>query len=178
MPYFGGRTRKSFYFWGLGGESVSPDELRALTTTNIFLFICCGLLWQYSVSSLEINLLNLMTHQSFSQPIPQISVEQLAKQMKESPEGLQLIDVREEQEVAIAHLEGFENLPLSEFAEWSDHIPTRFDPEAETLVLCHHGVRSAQMCQWLVSQGFTNVKNIAGGIDAYSCMIDPSIPQY
>lgn len=119
-----------------------------------------------------------MTHQSFSQPIPQISVEQLAKRMKEPPEGLQLIDVREEQEVAIAHLEGFENLPLSEFAEWSDQIPTRFDPEAETLVLCHHGVRSAQMCQWLVSQGFTNVKNIAGGIDAYSFMVDRSIPQY
>jgi len=98
--------------------------------------------------------------------------------MEESPEGLQLIDVREEQEVAIAHLEGFENLPLSEFAEWSDQIPTRFDPEAETLVLCHHGVRSAQMCQWLVSQGFTNVKNITGGIDAYLLIVDRSIPQY
>jgi len=119
-----------------------------------------------------------MAHPSFSPSIPQISVEQLAKRMEESPEGLQLIDVREEQEVAIAHLEGFENLPLSEFAEWSDQIPTRFDPEAETLVLCHHGVRSAQMCQWLVSQGFTNVKNITGGIDAYSLIVDRSIPQY
>ena len=119
-----------------------------------------------------------MTHQSFRQSLPQISVEQLAKRMEESPEGLQLIDVREEQEVAIAHLEGFENLPLSEFAEWSDQIPTRFDPEVETLVLCHHGVRSAQMCQWLVSQGFTNVKNITGGIDAYSLIVDRSIPQY
>ncbi len=154
------------------------QEVSFLDNHNIFLFICCGLLWQYPVSSLEINLLNLMTHQSFRQSLPQISVEQLAKRMEESPEGLQLIDVREEQEVAIAHLEGFENLPLSEFAEWSDQIPTRFDPEAETLVLCHHGVRSAQMCQWLVSQGFTNVKNITGGIDAYSLMVDRSIPQY
>lgn len=119
-----------------------------------------------------------MVHQSFGQPIPQISVEELAQRLVESPEGLQLIDVREEQEVAIAHLEGFENLPLSEFAEWSDQIPTRFDPNAETLVLCHHGSRSAQMCQWLVNQGFTNVKNIAGGIDAYSQLVDPSIPQY
>jgi rhodanese-related sulfurtransferase len=119
-----------------------------------------------------------MAHQSFNQPIPQISVEQLAKRIAESPDGLQLIDVREEQEVAIAHLEGFENLPLSEFAQWSDQIQTRFEPDAETLVLCHHGIRSAQMCQWLVTQGFTNVKNIAGGIDAYSLMVDPSIPQY
>jgi rhodanese-related sulfurtransferase len=119
-----------------------------------------------------------MVHQSFSQSIPQISVEELAQRLVESPEGLQLIDVREDREVAIAHLEGFENLPLSEFAEWSDQIPTRFDPNAETLVLCHHGSRSAQMCQWLVNQGFTNVKNIAGGIDAYSLLVDPSIPQY
>ena len=119
-----------------------------------------------------------MAHQFFSQPVPQISVEQLAMRLAESPEGLQLIDVREDQEVAIAHLEGFEHLPLSEFAEWSEQITTRFDPDAETLVLCHHGSRSAQMCQWLLTQGFTNVKNVEGGIDAYSLVIDPSIPQY
>ncbi len=76
-----------------------------------------------------------MAHQFFSQPVPQISVEQLAMRLAESPEGLQLIDVREDQEVAIAHLEGFEHLPLSEFAEWSEQIPTRFDPDEETLVL-------------------------------------------
>lgn len=119
-----------------------------------------------------------MTHQSFSQPISQISVEQLQQRLVESPEQLQLIDVREEPEVAIAFVEGFENLPLSEFPEWSDQIKTRFNPDAETLVLCHHGVRSAQMCQWLLTQGFSNVKNIAGGIDAYSLIIDPSIPRY
>lgn len=119
-----------------------------------------------------------MAQQFLSQPIPQISVEQLHQRLSETPESLQLIDVREEQEVAIAHLEGFENLPLSEFAEWSDKIPTRFDPDAETLVLCHHGSRSDQMCQWLLQQGFTQVKNIAGGIDAYSRSIDPSIPRY
>src|ERR687885_721131 len=119
-----------------------------------------------------------MAHQFLSQPLAQISVEQLHQRMSESPESLQLIDVREEEEVAIAHLEGFENLPLSAFAEWSDQIHTRFDPDAETLVLCHHGGRSAQMCQWLLRQGFTHVKNVAGGIDAYSIIVDPSIPRY
>jgi rhodanese-related sulfurtransferase len=44
--------------------------------------------------------------------------------------------------------------------------------------MCHHGIRSAQMCQWLMNQGFTNVKNVAGGIDAYSILVDHSIPQY
>jgi rhodanese-related sulfurtransferase len=119
-----------------------------------------------------------MVQQFFSQPIPQISVQQLAIQLSESPDSLQLIDVREAEEVAIAHLEGFKNLPLSEFAQWSDQILTGFDSDAETLVLCHHGSRSAQMCQWLAKQGFSNVKNIAGGIDAYSLLVDPSIPRY
>jgi len=122
--------------------------------------------------------LSLMAQQFFSEPIPQISVRELAKRLAEATDGLQLIDVREEQEIAIASLEGFENLPLSEFAEWSNQILTRFDPNAETLVLCHHGSRSTQMCQWLVGQGFTNVKNIAGGIDAYSQVVDPNIPFY
>jgi rhodanese-related sulfurtransferase len=39
-------------------------------------------------------------------------------------------------------------------------------------------MRSAQMCQWLVDQGFTNVKNITGGISAYSILVDPYVPQY
>lgn len=119
-----------------------------------------------------------MSTQSFGQPIPEITVKELASRLGQSREGLQLIDVREPPEVAIAHLEGFENLPLSEFVQWSKEIATRFNPHTETLVLCHHGVRSAQMCQWLINQGFTNVKNIVGGIDAYSNLVDPSIPLY
>lgn len=113
-----------------------------------------------------------------SQPfITQISVEELAQRLS-SEDSLQLVDVREPQEVSIAHIDGFVNLPLSQFPDWADQVNTRLNPQAETLVLCHHGIRSAQMCQWLIVQGFTNVKNIAGGIDAYSTLVDPSIPQY
>ncbi|MGM3305347.1 rhodanese-like domain-containing protein [Anabaena sp. WFMT] len=119
-----------------------------------------------------------MTGTSFVQPFASISVEELAQRLAAGDSSLQLMDVREPQEVEIASLEGFVNLPLSEFAEWGEQVPTRFDPHAETLVLCHHGVRSAQMCQWLVAQGFTNVKNITGGISAYSILVDSSVPQY
>lgn len=119
-----------------------------------------------------------MSAQIFSQPIPQISVEDLATLMASGTESLQLVDVREPQEVAIASLQGFENLPLSEFAEWSSDIHSRFDPDTETIVICHHGIRSAQMCQWLLSNGFTSVKNVAGGIDAYSMLVDPTVPRY
>lgn len=113
------------------------------------------------------------------QPIAQISVKELAQRLNNGDiEGLQLIDVRELQEVAIAHLPGFDILPLSQFDQWAAQIQTRFDPHTETLVLCHHGIRSAQMCQWLALQGFTDVKNITGGIDAYATQVDASIPQY
>jgi rhodanese-related sulfurtransferase len=120
-----------------------------------------------------------MSAQFSSQSIPQISVEELASRLgPESTGSPQLLDVREPYELALAHLPGFENLPLSQFAEWSGQISTRFDPHAETIVLCHHGVRSAQMCQWLLYQGFTHVRNVVGGIDAYSILVDPSIPRY
>ncbi len=120
-----------------------------------------------------------MTNQFSDQSIPQITVKELASYLQRDPaDRLQLLDVREPEEIAIASLPGFETLSLSAFAQWSDQIKTRFDPHTETLVLCHHGVRSAQMCQWLQNQGFTNVKNVVGGIDAYSLLVDPKVARY
>ncbi len=113
-----------------------------------------------------------------TQRITQTSVDELAERLTSGDPDIQFFDVREPEELAIASIEGFVNLPLSQFSQWSDQISTRFDPHAETLVLCHHGVRSAQMCQWLAAQGFTNVKNIVGGIDVYSTLVNPSIPHY
>ncbi len=113
--------------------------------------------------------------------ISEISVQAFAEKVaiaKELEQDLQLIDVREPPEVAIAALEGFTTLSLSKFEEWSPTITQDFDPAAETYVLCHHGVRSAQMCQWLQQNGFTNVINIMGGIDAYSLRVDRSVPRY
>jgi rhodanese-related sulfurtransferase len=114
----------------------------------------------------------------FYSSLSEITVQELAQQIAEGADSLQLIDVREPEEVSIAVIPGFTILPLSQFADWSNEITARFAPEVETIVLCHHGIRSAQMCQWLIAQGFTNVKNVSGGIDAYSVMIDCSIPRY
>ncbi len=113
-----------------------------------------------------------------SPSLPQISVEELAQVLATAAPDVQLVDVREPQELAIAQIEGFANFPLSQFAEWSGQIHDRLDVTKETLVLCHHGMRSAQMCQWLMQQGYTQVKNISGGIDAYSLLVDPSVPRY
>lgn len=110
--------------------------------------------------------------------LPETNVETLAEKLAADPSAVQLIDVREPHELEAASVPHFVNLPLSQFPAWSGSIHTQFDHEAETIVMCHLGMRSAQMCQWLISQGFTNVKNLSGGIDAYSRRIDKTVPLY
>lgn len=107
-----------------------------------------------------------------------ISVQELAQILAEGKSDVQLIDVREETEAEIAFIPQFKLLPLSKYEQWSSKIKEEFKPELETIVICHHGIRSANMCQWLTAQGFENVKNVIGGIDAYSLYIDNSIPRY
>ena len=93
---------------------------------------------------------------------------------RERGEEVLLIDVREPAEYALARVEGARLLPLSLFAEWS---PT-LDPETETVVMCHHGVRSAQVCAFLARQGFTKLRNLEGGIDRWSLEVDDGVPRY
>lgn len=119
-----------------------------------------------------------MATESWFHSVDQISVQAFAERLQEPQPPLQLIDVREPQEIAIARIEGFQAFPLSEFAEWSSVICDQLDPNLETVVMCHHGMRSAQMCHWLAQQGFSHVKNLQGGIDAYAAAIDPQIPRY
>jgi rhodanese-related sulfurtransferase len=108
----------------------------------------------------------------------EITVTELATKLADDDTQYQFVDVREPQELAVVTLPRFINLPLSEHENWSPEIYTRLDKDTETLVLCHHGMRSAQMCQWLIDRGFTHVSNIIGGIDAYSHHVDPSLPRY
>ncbi|BDA39551.1 rhodanese-like domain-containing protein [Candidatus Atelocyanobacterium thalassae] len=115
---------------------------------------------------------------SQNQSISTITVKELAEYLVKDSSELQLIDVREPEEVKIASIKGFKIFSLSQFHEWSKTIIYDLDFNKETLVLCHHGVRSSQMCFWLLQTGFLNVKNIQGGIAAYSSIIDNSIPQY
>ncbi|XP_058078243.1 rhodanese-like/PpiC domain-containing protein 12, chloroplastic [Magnolia sinica] len=93
-------------------------------------------------------------------------------------EEVQLIDVREPDEVAQASLPGFKVLPLRQFGSWGAAITNEFDPQKDTYVLCHHGMRSLQVAKWLQTQGFLRVFNVAGGIHAYAVKVDPSVPTY
>ncbi len=113
-----------------------------------------------------------------SMSFTEITVSELAAKLADLQHIYQFVDVREPQELAIVALPRFINLPLQEYADWSPEIYTRLDKDTETIVLCHHGMRSAQMCQWLIAQGFTHVSNVIGGIDAYSHGVDSSLPKY
>ncbi|KAG2429848.1 hypothetical protein HXX76_010630 [Chlamydomonas incerta] len=117
--------------------------------------------------------------EKFQATIQQMNPEELHEMINNPAllEDVQLVDVREDWEFGTSRIPGFELMPLSRFSEWSADISTRLDPGKETVVLCHHGVRSMQMAQFLVSEGFTNVKNVVGGIDNYS-RVDSSIPLY
>ncbi|MEM9136362.1 MAG: rhodanese-like domain-containing protein [Cyanobacteria bacterium P01_F01_bin.42] len=110
--------------------------------------------------------------------IPEIDVQSLQQKLEANDPTLQFIDVREPQELEIASISGFQSFPLSQYASWEQTIGEQLDPHAETYVLCHHGIRSAQMCGWLLQHGFTFVMNVAGGIDAYSIRVDESLSRY
>jgi len=107
--------------------------------------------------------------------VPEISVAEALK-LFSGANPPRLIDVRESDEWATARIPGAELLPLSQWPAIA--IEKLTDKSAPLLIQCHHGSRSARAAGWLIEQGFTNVTNVAGGIDAWSAQIDPSVPRY
>lgn len=112
---------------------------------------------------------------------PEISVREVADKLAQA-ESFVLLDVRETYELQGATLPpgSFELAPLSELAaRQTAALPNAAqDKNAEIVVFCHHGVRSAQVTAWLRQQGWSNVLSMAGGIDAYAREIDPSVGTY
>jgi rhodanese-related sulfurtransferase len=108
--------------------------------------------------------------------MPELS-EILPRQLKERIERGDIpliLDVREPDEVAIAAFPHARHIPMAE-------VPSRIselDPARQTVVVCHHGVRSAQVAAYLYSVGFDSVLNLAGGIDAWSLTVDSTIQRY
>lgn len=100
-----------------------------------------------------------------------------ARELKEKldkGEEIFILDVREHFEYQICRLEGSTLIPLSEV---SDNLHL-LDKNRETVVYCHAGVRSALAVDWMRRAGFSSVKNLEGGIDAWAIMVDPSMPRY
>ena len=92
-------------------------------------------------------------------------------------EPLVLIDVREPDEYAITHIEGATLIPMREIPANLQQLEARAD-EATLIVFCHHGTRSMNVVYWLRQQGVDACQSMAGGIDAWSTSVDPSVPRY
>ena len=86
-----------------------------------------------------------------------------------------LIDVREADEWAFAHLPEAELIPLSKFQQLATQ---ELAPEETIILYCHHGMRSAKAQAFLKAQGYGNVLNLTGGIDAWSTQVDPTVKRY
>ena len=104
----------------------------------------------------------------------EFSAKELHNYLRTTDVNPQLVDVREPWEFEKASLPQSILIPVAQ-------IPKRINelnPEIETVVICHHGIRSRMVCRFLEQQHFHRVINLHGGIDAWSKEVDQSIPIY
>lgn len=87
---------------------------------------------------------------------------------------LVLLDVREPWEHQLAKLNNSILIPLGTLP----NSLSKLDRNTEIIAYCHHGMRSGDATGLLLQQGFSNVKNLIGGIDAWSVQVDGSVPRY
>src|SRR5918997_618282 len=95
------------------------------------------------------------------------------KERLDAGDRLALLDVREPWEFELARIEGSKLIPMGELAERVSEL----DPAAETVVICHHGARSAYVTRAFQQAGFARFLNLEGGLDAYSD-VDATVPRY
>ena len=102
-----------------------------------------------------------------------ISVHRL-EEMRKTGEKHTLLDIREDEEVATASIDGALHIPMNSLPQNLGQLPKN----QPLVVMCHVGGRSAQVQSWLVSNGYQNALNLEGGIAAWSAEIDPKVPSY
>ena len=104
----------------------------------------------------------------------EISPEEVKAKL-DAGDAFALLDVREPWEVQTAHIKSAKLMPMGD-------VPSRahqeLDPEEHVVVICHHGVRSMNVTVWLRQQGFEHAQSMRGGIDAWSRLVDASVPVY
>jgi adenylyltransferase/sulfurtransferase len=104
----------------------------------------------------------------------EVTVLQMKEALEDPTLGIQVIDVREPDEYQIAHISGTTLLPLSQLAQRFHEL----NPDQSYYLHCKMGGRSMRALEFLRQQGFKNLKNVAGGITAWSNEVDPSVPKY
>jgi rhodanese-related sulfurtransferase len=102
-------------------------------------------------------------------------VPQDLRSMLMGQEQAQLLDVREPWETSLSSFPGAVSMPMGE-------VPSRahqeLDPDERIIVICHHGMRSLSVANWLRNQGFELAQSLRGGIDAWSRDVDPAVARY
>lgn len=104
----------------------------------------------------------------------ELAAEEVARRLRDHPDRVVLLDVREPYEREIAAIEPSLHIPMGEIPHRSGEIPR----DREIVVYCHVGSRSMMVAGYLHHQGFPSVANLAGGIDAWSVKVDPKVPRY
>lgn len=105
--------------------------------------------------------------------VPSVDVAVTAVELK-GEDAPFLLDVREPHEFETAKIEGSVLIPLGQLPQRIAEIPQ----DRPIIVHCHHGGRSARAVQYLLAHGFEDVRNMAGGIEAWSLQIDPGVARY
>ncbi|AUZ06072.1 hypothetical protein ADP71_28240 [Vitreoscilla sp. C1] len=105
--------------------------------------------------------------------VKSLSVQDL-QAWRESGKALVLLDVREDNEVAYAHIQGHIHIPMNLVTLRHNELPD----DLPIVVYCHHGMRSMQVAMFLEHAGFEDLYNLNGGIEAWSTQIDASVPRY
>jgi monothiol glutaredoxin len=105
-------------------------------------------------------------------PIRQLSAPEL-KEWIDGAASFELVDVRTEWERALAKIDGSRLLDQA----YHDAL-LQLDRETPIVFQCHHGVRSQHAAEYFRNEGFRNLHNLRGGIDAWSQLVDPSVPRY
>jgi len=103
-----------------------------------------------------------------------ISATQLNQRLLNGEPYPLLLDVREPNEFSYCHINGSINMPMANVFAGVGQL----DPQQEIIVICHHGMRSAQIANFLLSKGFSNISNLSGGVAAWASQVDTSMPTY
>ena len=110
-------------------------------------------------------------------PLSQMEVDcHSVKRKLDAGEDFLFLDCREQDEFDFVKIEGTKLIPMSEFQKRVGELDEH--KGGEIVIHCHHGGRSLQVTRWLRQQGFENVKSLAGGIDLWAEVIDPTLPRY
>jgi rhodanese-related sulfurtransferase len=103
-----------------------------------------------------------------------MTARELQTYLEQTPEKPFLLDVREPWEFQHCHIEGSELIPMGQIPSAHQAL----DADRETVVICHHGIRSRHVAMFLENQGFTNLINLSGGVAAWAREVDPHMPTY